>query len=82
MALTNREKQRAYKARMYKAGYKQMVIWVQREPEGKPPAMDRACFIRKLDELTIGWTKKRLSNLYAELVRIIQGKKEGVQEKP
>jgi hypothetical protein len=59
---------------MYAAGYKQKQIWVLRDdpgPDGKT-AMDRNGFIRKLDELTAGWGKAKLSKLFKKLVKTVE----------
>jgi hypothetical protein len=57
---------------MYAAGYKQMRIWVPRDSEGNPVKLERQAFIRKLDELTAGWSKARLSRFFAEALKIIK----------
>jgi hypothetical protein len=75
MALTNKEKSRAFRARMYEAGYKQVQVWVIKEPEKKKGKITRDNFIRKLDELTPGWSKARLSDLFIELIKIIERKR-------
>ena len=72
MALSNTEKQEAYRDRMYAAGYKQKRIWVPRESEETPVKLERKAFILKLDELTAGWGKARLSKFLAEVLKIIK----------
>ena len=74
MALSNTEKQDAYRERMYAAGYKQKRIWVPRESEKAPVKLERQAFILKLEELTAGWSKARLSKLFAEVIGIIKQK--------
>jgi hypothetical protein len=75
MAMTNTEKQAAYRERMYAAGFKQTRVWVPRETKEKATKMGRQAFLKKLDQLTSGWTKNRLSNLFNVLVPIIQAYK-------
>jgi hypothetical protein len=74
MKRTNAEIQAAFKARMYAAGYKQKQIWVLREEPGPESsgAMDRNGFIRKMDELTAGWGKAKLSKLFRKLAETIE----------
>jgi hypothetical protein len=69
MALTNAEKQRAFRERMRAAGYRQVQMWVLRKPGGELRKMDRNGFVRKLDELTAGWKKSRLVQLFAVLLK-------------
>jgi hypothetical protein len=77
MARTNAEIQAAFKARMYAAGYKQKQVWVLRDDPGPESrgAMDRNGFIRKVDELTAGWGKAKLSKLFRKLVETIKAEK-------
>jgi hypothetical protein len=75
MALTNNEKARAFKARMYAAGYKQVQVWVLKQPEKRKGKVTRNDFVRKLDELTAGWNKAKLSDLFLELINIIERKR-------
>jgi hypothetical protein len=74
MAMENREKQEAYRNRMYAAGYKQIRLWVPRKSESKTIKMDRKSFILKLEELTAGWSRTKLSNTFTELLNIIKKK--------
>ena len=72
MALTSKEKARAFKAKMYAAGYKQKQIWVPRQLGEKNGKITRNDFIRKLDELTADLSNKKQSDLFKELIRIIE----------
>ena len=70
MALTNTERQAAFKKRMYEAGYKQKQVWVPRdEAEGKKVRMRLNAFIRKIEDLTAGWSEARVSGLFKRLVK-------------
>jgi hypothetical protein len=73
--MTNREKQKAYKERMYEAGYKQKMVWVMRNPE-KEECVTRPVFMRKLDGLTKGWSAGRLSSLFNTILSMVKAKKE------
>ena len=74
MAMTNTENQRAFKERMYEAGYKQKIIWVPRETEGKKAKLERNAFILRLEALTAGWTKTKLNKFFSEVLKIIKTK--------
>jgi GrpB-like predicted nucleotidyltransferase (UPF0157 family) len=77
MAMTDAERQRKFKEKMYAAGYKQMQIWVRRNETGKRTAgMDRQGFMKKLEALTAGWSEKRQSKLFGTLIKIAEAKKE------
>jgi hypothetical protein len=81
MGLTSQEKQRAFRERMYAAGYKQVQIWVLRKVDGKKRQFDRNGFLRKLDELTAGWSRSRLAKLFSELIKITEKRKEEAGQK-
>jgi hypothetical protein len=75
MAMTTAEKQRAFKERMYKAGYKQVQLWVPRNAGEKSKThMDRNAFIRKIDELTVGLSPSKLSKLFNDIIRMVKEK--------
>ena len=65
---SSKERQREYKARMYEAGYRQVQIWVPCEPV----RITRNSFLKKLDELTAGWNKQRLSELYGKIIQLVE----------
>ena len=76
MPYTNAELQRRYKEKMYKSGFKQMILWVKRK-ESRPAAkITQEEFLKNLKKLTAGWDKESLSKLYSLLIKIIKGKKE------
>jgi len=75
MAYTNNEKQRRFKEKMYKAGFKQIVLWVKRNGR-KPIKMTQGEFVKNIKRLTAGWDEDSLSQLYTLLVKITKGKKE------
>ncbi|MDR1909469.1 MAG: hypothetical protein LBQ35_06105 [Spirochaetaceae bacterium] len=81
MATSSAERQRAFKQRMYDAGYKQTIVWALREPEKKGPRMDKGAFLRKLERLTGQYTAEEQGRLYGELIRYIETKKGVTKEK-
>ena len=81
MAMTSKEKDEAYRNRMYAAGYKQMRIWVPRESEGKTAKLERKMFMKRLEALTAGWSKTKLSRCVSEVLKIIKTKIKEEDEK-
>ena len=75
MALTNREHQAKFKARMYEAGYMQKQVWIKRDPV-KRPVKTFAAFVAKMEKLTAGWQEASLARLFGLLVKITEAKKE------
>jgi hypothetical protein len=73
--LSSCEKQRKFKEKMYKAGLKQLFLWVKRI-ERKRTKMNRGEFLRRLRKLTAEWKDDDLSELFSLFLRIIEGKKE------
>jgi hypothetical protein len=52
------ERQRRYRERLYKGGFKQIFVWVKRK-EGKTPVkMSMVKFVRVLKKLTTGLSHK------------------------
>ena len=77
MSLSNAEKQRRYKQRMYEAGFKQFQVWVKRdEPKGAKTNLET--FAKKMKKLTTGWSEEELSTLLHLLLKITEGKKEAI----
>ena len=68
-SMDNRERQEKFKKRMYDAGLKQKIVWVPRESENVPVKMLRRAFMGKLEELTAGWSRVRLTRLFDELLK-------------
>ncbi|MDR2661843.1 MAG: hypothetical protein LBC31_02465 [Treponema sp.] len=79
--MTNTEKQEAYRNRKYAEGYKQVRLWVPRDSEGKDVKEVRRVFIARLDELTAGWSKTRISKLCKELLALIKTRSKEVTKK-
>jgi len=72
------ERQRRYKNRMYKAGFKRIYIWVKRkEPNYKTIKMTE--FIRKIKMLTRGLDSDNLSLLLNLCIKIAKSRKEEVK---
>jgi len=81
MPYTNTEKQRKFKEKMYKAGFKQITLWVKRKEAKNAVKMTHTEFVRTLRKLTAGWDDTSLSQLYSLLIKIIKGKKEAARLK-
>jgi hypothetical protein len=72
--MTNTEKQRAFKERMYAAGYKQKMVWVPRNPE-RARKMSREVFLRRFTEMTDGLDSDELSELFSIILNMTGGVK-------
>jgi hypothetical protein len=73
---TTAERQRAYKERLYRAGFKQMIVWVKRKEGKTPKEMNIAEFAGKLKKLTVGMSEEAITRLLKLLIKIAKGKKE------
>jgi G:T-mismatch repair DNA endonuclease (very short patch repair protein) len=76
MSETTAERQRAYKERLYKAGFKQTMVWVKRKEAKMPEKISIANFVKQLKELTAGLSEEALTQLLKLLIKIAKGKKE------
>jgi hypothetical protein len=73
------ERQRRYRERLYKGGFKQIFVWVKRK-EGKTPVkMSMVEFVRVLKKLTTGMSEENLTRLLNLLLKIAKGRKEEVK---
>jgi hypothetical protein len=68
MAMTNSEKQEAFRKRMYDAGYKRVLLWVPRNKDTRPGKVDRRSAIRRLDELMAGLSPRKCSRIYQKII--------------
>jgi hypothetical protein len=73
--LSNAEKQRRFKEKMYEAGFKQTVVWVKRK-EVKAVQMKQSGFMKRLEKITAGWNGGDLSELYNLFIKMASAKKE------
>ena len=67
MAMTNKEKDAAYRERMYDRGLKQMRIWVPKKSDGR--------FVKvfvKLEDIVKNWSKAKRARFLEELVVFIK----------
>jgi len=70
------ERQRKYKQRMYKAGFKQIMVWVKRKEGKTPEKISMAEFIIQLKKLTAKMDGETLTKLFNLLIKIVKSKKE------
>jgi len=75
------ERQRKFKERMYKAGLKQIILWVKRIEKKRIAKIKQSEFLRRLRKLTAEWNDDDLSELFSLFIRIIEGKKEVIRLK-
>jgi len=76
MPLTSKERQRRFKEKMYKAGFKQTILWIKQKEGKQPVNMTQAEFLKVLKKLTAGWEEDRLKQTYCLFIKIIKAKKE------
>ena len=81
MPYTNTEIQRRFKEKMYRAGFKQKILWVKRKEAKNMAKITHTEFARSLKKLTAGWDGDSLSQLYSLLLKIARGKKEAARLK-
>jgi hypothetical protein len=74
--LSSCEKQRNFKEKMYKAGLKQIILWVKSIEKKRIAKIKQSEFLRRLRKLTAEWKDDDLSELFNLFIRIIEGKKE------
>jgi hypothetical protein len=74
MAMTAKEKDDAFRQRRYEAGFKQMRIWVPRESEINTEKLERKEFLLRLEALTAGWSKAKLSKLFSQILKDVNKK--------
>jgi hypothetical protein len=72
MVMTNTERQREYKEKLYAQGYKQKIFWVLRKESDLK--MGKSEFLKKLERLTKKLSKEEVSRLYADFISILRGK--------
>jgi len=76
MAYNNNDYQRKFKEKLYKAGLKQIIVWVKRKDVKNNVKMTQREFNKKLRGLAAGWDAESQSRLYTLLIRVAKGKKE------
>ena len=74
MAKSDKERQALRRDRMRQAGYKQVLIWVPKNSEGKSIKLERNMFLKRIEELTVGWSKTKLSRLFKDVLNYISEK--------
>lgn len=57
---------------MNDAGYKQKIIWVPKDSEKEAAKLERKIFLNRIEALTAGWTKAKMSKLFKEVLVIIK----------
>jgi hypothetical protein len=60
---------------LYKAGFKQMLVWVKRSPKKRAGNMDCKTFAQKLKKLASGMGEADQHLLYSLLLQIAEAKK-------
>jgi len=69
------ERQQRYRKKMYKAGFKQIIIWVLKK-ETKYKEINMKEFVKKLKIIIAEWDNEKTSELLQLLLKITKSKKE------
>jgi hypothetical protein len=77
--MTEIERQRNFRKKMYEAGFKQFFVWVKRKEAKYIKNLKRDIFMKRLDRITSGWNDKELSELYNLIIKIASAKKEVIR---
>ena len=72
MAMTNSERQEKFRKQMYDAGFKNLQIWVPKKSESRSIKLERKVFAGKLEEITAGWPRVRLTRLFNDLIQVVK----------
>jgi hypothetical protein len=73
------ERQRRYRERLYKAGFKQAYVWIKRKEAKTPVKMSMAEFVRQIKKLTAGMGVENLNRLLNMMIKITKGRAEEVK---
>jgi G:T-mismatch repair DNA endonuclease (very short patch repair protein) len=73
---TNTERQKEFKKRMYKAGFKQTIVWVERKEEKQAKKLSFTEFEKKFIKLTDGIDEKKLDRLLKTFLKIAKAGRE------
>ena len=66
---------------MYNAGLKQKTIWIPRKSETVPVKMLKKVFMGRLEELTAGWSRVKLTRLFEIELKALEKYKKEVEGK-
>jgi hypothetical protein len=73
---TNNERQRKFQEKMYEAGFKRIYFWVKKGTTKKAVKIDKETFMEKATKLMSKFSNEEESNLFALIIKIIEGRKE------
>ena len=71
-----KERQRKFKKRMYKVGFKQSIVWVKRKEEKLPEKLSVTEFVKKLRKITADMNDEKFNKLLKMFIKIAKAKKE------
>jgi hypothetical protein len=72
----NKNRQRRFKLKMHDAGFKRIYFWVKDKTTKKNIKIDKKTFIEKVMQLVSKFNNEEQSNLFALIIKIIEGRKE------
>jgi len=73
------ERQRRYRARLYKAGFKEVRAWVKRKEVKILKKANMTEFVKAIKKETSGMSETTLASLLNLLIKIANGRKEEVK---
>jgi DNA replication initiation complex subunit (GINS family) len=73
---TNNERQRKFQEKMYDAGFKRIYFWVKKKATKRAVKIDKKTFIEKVMRFASKLSNEEQSNLFALILKIIEGRKE------
>ena len=81
MDSTITERQRRYRERLYKAGFKPLIVWVKRKEGKMSVKISMTEFVKQMKLLTKGMKEGAKTRLLNMLLKITNGKTEEVKLK-
>ena len=72
MGTSSKIRQAEFRDRMKKEGFKEKRIWVPVESESKAIQLTRLTFLKRIEELTLGWSKAKQSRLFNDVLGILR----------
>ena len=75
MGMSNKEKARVYRERLYAAGFKPIRLWIPIKSDGSIVKK-----LVKLEEITANWSKNKRSKFLSDIIPMIRKKLKEVKQ--
>jgi len=79
MNIDNKERQRIFKEKMYRAGFKQVALWVKDKPDKKISSIK--LFLEKAEKILQKLNTDEQRRMFALIIKILEGRKEALKLK-